>query len=133
MLRIYSNDEYCQKCQVLGPGMDGVSVISDNGRVVVTKSTIFDWNKGMRASAYTAFFMPECVLQRKKTRHGSVSGRILRTFDEIHCSDMRLARRGSILFVLLKVTEVLPMIFGAGQCAQTGCPKPYGKDPHDLW
>jgi hypothetical protein len=31
---------------------------------------------------------------------------------EIHCSDMRLARRGSILFVLLKATEVLPMILG---------------------
>lgn len=40
MLRIQSNNEYCQNCQVLGPGIDGVSVISDNGRVVVTKSTI---------------------------------------------------------------------------------------------
>lgn len=31
-------------------------------------------------------------------------------FDEIHYSDMRLAKRGSILFVSLKATVVLPMI-----------------------
>jgi hypothetical protein len=124
---------------VLGAVIDGVPVISDSGCVVVTKSTIFDWNKGMRASAYAAFFMPECILQRKKTRHGSVSGLILRTFDEIHCSDMRLARRGSILFVLLKATEVLPMIFRAGQRAETGCPSLMvkvllicGSDPHNI-
>ena len=64
----------------------------------------------MGASACAAFFMLECILQRKKTRHGSVNGFILKMSDEIHYSDMRLARRGSILFVSLKATEVLPMI-----------------------
>jgi len=64
----------------------------------------------MRASACAAFLMPECILQRKKTRHGSVTDRMLRMFDEIHDSDTRLARRGSILSVSLKVTEVLPII-----------------------
>jgi hypothetical protein len=66
----------------------------------------------MRATACAAFFMLECILQRKKTRHGSVSGLVLKMSDEIHYSDLWLARRGPILSVSLKATEVLPMILG---------------------
>lgn len=54
--------------------------------------------------------MPECIVDRKKTRHGSATDRILRMPDEIHFSDLGLARGGPILSLSLKATEALPMI-----------------------
>jgi hypothetical protein len=54
--------------------------------------------------------MTECIVDRKKTRHGSATDRILRMSDEIYFSDLGLARGGPILSFSLKATEALPMI-----------------------
>jgi len=100
---------------VLSAGIYGVSVISDT-------------SIRLRCIFYAVVHPSE---EENTTR--SVSGLVLRMSDEIHYSDLRLARRGSILLCFTQGYGSPADDLKAGQRTETGCRKHYGKDPRDLW